>query len=140
MSGRLYQESKMQPKIKSIVLWLLAMICIVAVFYLTVFRYFDATNCYYSAGRRIGAPPPYYGIADYASSALKPGMSRAEAHSVLSRMGKVIVLEEAPYKSDVLVGVEEIEIRMCAYPLNNPRITLRFDRNWILISAHFLGE
>jgi hypothetical protein len=136
MINSLDLRNNVRSRFRLIIWWLLAIACVLPVFYMTIYRYVDETVCYYIVGTRIGVPPTYYGIGGYIHNALKPGMSRTEVHSILSGVGKVVVTEEIPYDSYTLAGVEDVQIKTCSHPLNNFRVILRYDQNWILLSAH----
>jgi hypothetical protein len=126
----------MRLSVRSITLRLVAAIVIVPTVYFTVFRYLDAAICDYAIRRRVESSLPYFGLADYIETNLRPGMEREEVHSVLGRIGRITVVEEIPYRSEVLVGLEDIQISMCFHPLNNPRVFVRYDQDWQFLSAH----
>ncbi len=110
------------------------------VLYMTVFRAVDGAVCYSLVKNRLDISQEYPSIHQYIYNVLSPGISRAEAHSRILKIGEFFVTESLPYISDSLVGVEDIQLKMCSHPSNNIRLLIRYDGKNNLLSIDIPEE
>ncbi len=110
------------------------------VLYMTVFRAIDGAVCYSLVKNRLDISQEYSSIHQYIYNLLTPGINRNEAHSRIIKIGKFVVTESLPYISDSLVGVEDIQLRICSHPFNNIRLLIRYDEKDNILSIDIPEE
>jgi hypothetical protein len=140
MKITLLQKIKWRSLTKAIVIGIVTIFCVLPLLYFVVLRDIDATICYRSLGHKLGVPGDYNGIVTYVKQNTKPGMSRDAVHARLSEIGKLDVIDVTPYDPDLLVQAENLYLNICHLPVNNIQIIVRYDKNWIVDSAHIFDE
>jgi hypothetical protein len=117
---------------------LVVLLCVLPIFYITVYQWAESYICPRLIAHRVGIEPSYLSIREYIQNTLTPGIDRSEVKARLEKIGRVKIWQD----NLVLFGTmtDEIHVILCYDPMDNIIIFAHYSPDEKLIRIEFEGE
>jgi hypothetical protein len=117
---------------------LLAIFCVVPLFYLTIYQWGEHYVCPYVIAHRVGTDPTYPAIREYIQNILTPGIGRGEVESRLAKIGQVKVWQNSTILFDETT--DEIHLILCSDLMDSFTIFTHYSPKGELLRVEIEGD